>query len=694
MSPTVRKAAALAIPKCWRLDPSTSPQLTEYLSQLLGDRQNFVAGAAVIAFMEVCPDRIDLVHKHYRGLVRKLVDMDEWAQLATLRLVTSYARRCFPQRTRRVKRSDGLTSKAFYEDEGGLNTDENTEEGEVEEEVAIEDPDLELLLKSTQPLLQSRNSAVIIAVTRLYLYLTPPNSTYLPTAVGPLISLLRSPLDIQQIALSSIVQVALTHPSLFIRYTTHFLLHSTDPPQTHRLKLEALTLLFPHCPPHLQSLILTELSHFSSSSTASPSLIRDSVGAIGRCAQSSSPATSSRCLRLLLAQISNNNNNELVVAESLTVIRHLIQANPVSHARTVIRLAKNLDTTTNPQARASIIWLVGEFAAGAEDGVGPDVLRILAKGFADEAEEAKLQIVLLAAKVYLHHLNSLQQQHQPSNTPPPQDTAYESSSPPPLSDPATATIPTDPDPEDTHPIPLLWTYILHLTHYDPSYPLRDLTRLYTALLPVPTTSTSTTTPSTSTRLATLLLLAPKPVPTTPSPSASRQHFTLGSSSAAVGGPDERLRGYEALPEWVQAGREVDASVRDEGGTVGPKEYDAERVVTAGERLDAGAQGFTGGGGKKGVANGGGGGGGGRGRGEKSLDDWLAEEEEEKGDGEDDGEGSDGETGSESDEGEDENEKESDDGSEESTTTEEEVDEEDESEESDGGGVGAGHGEKE
>jgi len=66
MSSYVRKAAALAIPKCYRLDPNTLPQLLEYLTTLLGDKQYYVAGAAVKAFMEICPERIDLVHKHYR----------------------------------------------------------------------------------------------------------------------------------------------------------------------------------------------------------------------------------------------------------------------------------------------------------------------------------------------------------------------------------------------------------------------------------------------------------------------------------------------------------------------------------------------------------------------------------------------------------------------------------------------------
>src|ERR1700761_6859304 len=38
MSPYVRRAAALAIPKCYRMDPNTLPLLEEQISILLGDK--------------------------------------------------------------------------------------------------------------------------------------------------------------------------------------------------------------------------------------------------------------------------------------------------------------------------------------------------------------------------------------------------------------------------------------------------------------------------------------------------------------------------------------------------------------------------------------------------------------------------------------------------------------------------------
>jgi AP-3 complex subunit beta len=604
MSPYVRKAAALAIPKCYRLDPNTLPQLLEYLSTLLGDKQYYVAGAAVKAFMEICPERIDLVHKHYRGLVKKLVDMDEWSQLVTLRLMTIYSRRCFPKRTRRVKKSNGAAAQGFYDDEK-----ERGEEDDTGEVVQVLDPDLELLLKSIKPLLQSRNSAVVVAVARCYLNLGTPE--YISSAIGPLIALLRGPQDIQHIALYNIVSVCLTRPEAFVKYASHFLVHSTDPPQVWELKLELLTLIFPHCDAYLKSLILNELEHFSRGSNKE--LVREAVRAIGRCAQSDA-RTSARCLRLLLKQITSLDGN--LVAESLTVIRHLIQQDSGSHQSTVIRLAKNLDTATNPQARASIIWLVGEFAGiGGENNIAADVLRILAKGFADEAEPAKLQIVLLAAKVYLHHLNrSDQEPIKPTSPEPSHDYS-------PIGNEGFAELDEKsqtgfelPPPEPDHPIVALWNYILLLARYDTSYDLRDRTRLYKSLLAVPS----------STQLASLMLLAPKPVPHTPSPSESRISFTLGSASLVVGEDSglHGLRGYEALPEWVEAGREPDPSLREVDVT--KVEYGESRVVPAGERLDSAIRDV--GVGSPSRTNGSG-----ANAKEKTLDDWLAEgagEEEE------------------------------------------------------------------
>ncbi|OJD13338.1 hypothetical protein AJ78_06196 [Emergomyces pasteurianus Ep9510] len=603
MSPQVRKAAALAIPKCYRLDPSTLPQLLEYLSTLLGDSQYFVVGPAVSTFLEVCPDRIDLIHKHYHSLVRKLVDMDEWGQLATLRLMATYARKCFPRRTERIPVAN---PKGFYDDE-----DEEPAQAEVlGEEVQVLDPDLDLLLKACKPLLQSRNAAVIVSVVRLFLYVGTP--AYLETAVGPLVALLRGPQDIQHVALYNIICVALIDPKPFLQYTSHFLLRSSDLPHIWRLKLEILTLIFPHCGLHLKGIILSELEHFSNESQ--PDLVRESVRAIGRCAQSDK-ATSNRCLRVLLSQISSIDDN--LVSEALTVIRHLIQQDPASHKKTVVMLAKHLDTTTSPDARASIIWLVGEFAGiDVGNNIAPDVLRILAKGFTDESEAAKQQIVLLGAKVYLHHLLHLAENSQA--------TADDNDNQNHDHDP-----PSREEQNEDDPITVLWQYILLLARYDTSYDLRDRARMYKSLLAIPS----------STQLASLLLLAPKPVPFTPSPSETRKDLLLGTSTLVIG-PDagiHGLHGYEPLPDWVEAGQEPDPKLREDG--VSRAGIIEKANLTAGERLDHALKEHGTEPGRfrqNGAAVG---------NGKKTLDDWLAEGESEESE-EESGEESEEESGEE------------------------------------------------
>ncbi|KAI0380158.1 ARM repeat-containing protein [Hypomontagnella monticulosa] len=580
MSPHVRKAAALAIPKCYRLEPSTLPQLLEYLATLLGDKQYFVAGAAVSAFMEICPDRIDLIHKHYRSLAKKIVDMDEWSQLAMLRMMSIYARKCFPRRKRSSKTNNKSADLQDFYGEGA------SEPASEEEQVVVLDPDLVLFLNAIRPLLQSRNAGVVVAVARCYMDIGTPE--YAKTSVGPLVALLRGAQDIQQVALYNIVSVCLAHPESFVKYASHFLVRATDAAPVWELKLEVLALIFPYSPLQTKSLILNELEHFSRGTNKA--LVREAVRAIGRCAQAD-PATAPRCMRLLLGQITSLDGT--LAAESLTVIRHLIQQDPQGHTGTVVRLAKNLDSATDPQARATIIWLVGEFAGlNGDDNIAADVLRILVKDFADESEIAKQQIVLLAAKVYLHHLNRETEAQERGDK--------DQDQPPPNS--------------EEHPIARLWNYVLLLVRYDTSYDLRDRARLYKALLSVP-------------QLATLMLLAPKPAPQAPSPSETRKGFMLGSAALVLagGGGVHGLRGYEPLPDWVEEGREPNPKLR--GQDTGRSEYDEKRAVPAAQMLgDAGSQGTRSNG--LGAATA-------AGTGAKTLDDWLAEDEDEKAEDEDD-----------------------------------------------------------
>jgi AP-3 complex subunit beta len=646
LSPIVRKAAALACVKCVTLDANTRPQVEEYLAKLLADQQYYVAGAAVQAFMEICPEKLDMIHPVYRKLCKMVVDMDEWGQLAILRLMTTYARKSFPRRTKRVKRAATREQKAqdFYED-----LEPKEEQEQDFEDIEVLDPDLELLLRSVQPLLQSRNSAVIVSVARLYLYLSP--TEHLPNAIGPLIALLRSPKDVQQVALYNIVQVCLVTPMHFLPYIRHFLIRTSEAPQSWRLKLEVLTLLFPYCEKSMQDLILAELEHFSKGHNAD--LVRESVRAIGRCSQASDAKTSRRCLSLLLKQI--HSADSVLVGEAMEVVRHMIQRSPDEHRKTVVRLAKNLDSLTSPAARASIIWLVGEFAGtDPEKNIAADVLRILVRNYADETDEVRAQIVLLAAKVYLHDLNAKNVKTKALDAlkSPTEEKLESQVLSPPLEDGGFGEHRSEEEDSATHAQPqedtitLLYQHTMLLARYTPSYDLRDRARVYRALLALPT----------STELASLLLLAPKPVPQAPSPSESHKGYTLGSASLVVGNAAgvNGLRGYEAIPDWVAEGDEPDGKLRDSGGVEKDAYYQPQKTVSAGQMLDDALEadpGFKS-----------------NGRKVKTLDDWLDDEDEEE---------SESESGSGSEESEEESEYETDEDEEAESGEEESESEDDE-----------------
>ena len=280
-----------------------------------------------------------------------------------------------------------------------------------------------------------------------------------------------------------------------------------------------------------------------------------------------------------------------------------------------------------------------------------DVLRILVKGYAGEAEVVREQIVLLGAKVYLHYLNARkaeekadgrangehetkeqeENKHEQLISPAEEKDGFREDA---FGDSAgNAGEMVQEQSEKPHPVELLYQHTQLLARYTPSYALRDRARLFRALLAVPA----------STELASLLLLAPKPVPLAPSPSASRKGYTLGSASLVIDAAG--LRGYERIPDWVEAGREPDPALRDEVGV--KAEYvsgDADRgPVSAGSRLDEALRGDVGykanGGGVKGK--------------EKTLDAWLNdevdEESEESGDEETEGSETEGSSEEESEE---------------------------------------------
>ncbi|CAG8841520.1 8426_t:CDS:2, partial [Racocetra persica] len=134
------------------LDPSQKDALVDIITTLLNDKSPFTIGSVITAFNEVCPDRLDLIHPHYRKLCRMLIDADEWGQIAIMGLLLRYARTQFLNPNPDNNRvSQKKKSKAFYSDE-----DSDDSDNSLDNSYAL-DPDHEQLLRDSLPLLQSRN---------------------------------------------------------------------------------------------------------------------------------------------------------------------------------------------------------------------------------------------------------------------------------------------------------------------------------------------------------------------------------------------------------------------------------------------------------------------------------------------------------------------------------------------------------
>ncbi|XP_058501358.1 AP-3 complex subunit beta-2 isoform X5 [Solea solea] len=503
MSPYVRKTAAHAIPKLYSLDPEQKDQLIEVIEKLLADKTTLVAGSVVMAFEEVCPERIDLIHKNYRKLCNLLIDVEEWGQVVIINMLTRYARTQFlnPNINESLLEEGGGGEKTFYGSEE--ETDEDDEDKDKKAEVAtmakrkpyVMDPDHRLLLRNTKPLLQSRNAAVVMAVAQLYFHLAP--KAEVGVIAKALVRLLRSHSEVQYVVLQNVATMTIKRRGMFEPYLKSFYIRSTDPTQIKVLKLEVLTNLANETN---ISTILREFQTYIKS--MDKDFVAATIQAIGRCATNIGEVRDT-CLNGLVQLLSNR--DELVVAESVVVIKKLLQMQPEKHSDIIKHMAKLIDNIQVPMARASILWLIGEYCEHVPK-ISPDVLRKMAKSFTNEEDIVKLQIINLAAKLYL--TNSKQTK-------------------------------------------LLTQYVLNLAKYDQNYDIRDRARFIRQLI-VPTEKSGALS-----KYAKKLFLALKPAPVLESPFKDRDHFQLGSLSHLL---NAKAGGYQELPDWPEAA--PDPSVRN------------------------------------------------------------------------------------------------------------------------------------
>ena len=298
-SPYVRKCAANALAKLSpRCDAAQREMLLEIMTNFLEeDTSTMVLTSTIVAFSDICPDRLELLHCCFRKVCHLLTDMDEWGQVVVIDTMARYIRKFFRKprtvgsaeaidRARRVRRTiSGICASVPAEDVGaaldvlvedssdkpkrktpqkikrrvikkGFYSDE--EDGSTEEEVyadpvmgnsltladavrdrsagggisggvdmmAYEDDQLHedhrLFLRSSLPLLKSRNSGVVLSVCSLHYYCGVA-SVKVRSALGKaLVRIHRNRREIQYVVLTSIRTLVAECPSAFTPFLNDF----------------------------------------------------------------------------------------------------------------------------------------------------------------------------------------------------------------------------------------------------------------------------------------------------------------------------------------------------------------------------------------------------------------------------------------------------------------------------------------
>lgn len=397
----VRKAAAYAICKACELDSACRDALMDPLRDLMADRSTQVIGAAVVAFEEVAPDAFHLIHPHYQRICRSLSEIDPWGQIAVMQMLLRYARANFadPYKNAVVRKKSGDSEPDFYAE-----IPENT--------TTRRNKDLTLLLTNVQPLFYSLNNSVVMSAIAIFYHLGSPDE-FVNHAINPLLRLVGLDDDGSQIVgLRLAVAVAIRYPSSLLPYISEFYVSVRHSAPIRELRMQVLNTMCKMAgderglgsKPQARRELLYELQDYLFRSDRG--LAAAAARAIGSLATAHPEST--MVIVKLLSSVVSTATDSVVVTEAIGVLRGLLQRHPETQAKALPQLIAMLLNTesgnaklgivTEPEARASIVWLIAEFYKQVQ-GVAMEALRILAKGFAKEAAIVKLQVLNLAAKL-------------------------------------------------------------------------------------------------------------------------------------------------------------------------------------------------------------------------------------------------------------------------------------------------------
>ncbi|KAI5776885.1 adaptin N terminal region-domain-containing protein [Geopyxis carbonaria] len=357
-SPYVRKTAAICVAKLFDLNPSMCIEngFLETLQDMIGDSNPMVVANSVQALSEISEtapetEALLVTPSTLKKMLMALNECTEWGRVTI------------------------LTTLANYKAE------------DIKEE--------EHICERVVPQFQHVNPSVVLAAVKVvFMHMKNLNPElargYTRKMAPPLVTLVSSQPEVQYVALRNINLLLQKQPDILTKEMRVFFCKYNDPPY---VKLEKLDIMIRIANEKNIEQLLMELKEYALE--VDMDFVKRAVKAIGQCAIKID-AAAQRCVTVLLDLINTRVN--YVVQEAIVVIKDIFRKYP-GYEGIIPTLCKNIDEVDEPSARASLIWIVGEYAEKISDA--NDILGNFVDGFKDEYSQVQLQLLTAVVKMYL-----------------------------------------------------------------------------------------------------------------------------------------------------------------------------------------------------------------------------------------------------------------------------------------------------
>ncbi|XP_076066377.1 adaptor protein complex 1/2, beta subunit isoform X2 [Oratosquilla oratoria] len=248
------------------------------------------------------------------------------------------------------------------------------------------------------PRLAHANAAVVLSAVKClmkFMELMAADSEFVKNLqkklAPPLVTLLSSEPEVQYVALRNINLIVQKRPELLKHEMKVFFVKYNDPIY---VKLEKLDIMIRLASEANIVQVLSELKEYATE--VDVDFVRKAVRAIGRCAIKVE-TSAERCVSTLLDLIQTKVN--YVVQEAIVVIKDIFRKYPNKYESIISTLCENLDTLDEPEARGSMIWIIGEYAERIDNA--DELLESFLEGFHDENTQVQLQLLTAIVKLFL-----------------------------------------------------------------------------------------------------------------------------------------------------------------------------------------------------------------------------------------------------------------------------------------------------